>query len=100
MNGLFVTNTLAHSIYCFHSELQQFWYKQSLGGGLGGFVFPKKSKAELFGVYSFLLDKLLTGSARKKIYKAADTAADLFSVILPRCTAHVLDFSMDLVVLQ
>lgn len=71
-----------------------------MGGGLGGFVFLKKSKAELFGVYSFLLDKLLTGIAREKICKATDTAADLFSVILPRCTAHVLDFSMDLVVLQ
>lgn len=100
MNGLFVTNTLAHSIYCSHSGLQQVWCKQSLGGGLGGFVFLKKSKAELFGVYSFLLEELLTGSARKKICKAADTAADLFSEILPRCTTHVLDFSMDLVVLQ
>lgn len=62
---------------------------------MGGFVFLKKSKAKLFGVYSFLLEELLIGSAMKKICKAADTAADLLSEMLPRCTAHVLDFSMD-----
>lgn len=39
MNGLFVTNTLAHSIYCYHSRLQQVWRKQSLGEYLGGVFF-------------------------------------------------------------
>lgn len=100
MNGLFVTSTLAHSIYCSYSGLQQFWCKQSLGRGLGGFVFSEKAKQNCLEFILFLLEEMLTGSARKKICTAADTAADLFSEILPRCTAHVLDFSMDLVVLQ
>lgn len=66
----------------------------------GRVCFSEKEQSRIVWSLFFLLEELLTSSARKKIRTAADTAADLFSEILPRCTAHVLDFSMDLVVLQ